>query len=215
MVVDEHNDFYKSVQGAVYSKDCKTLCLFPSNYTNDFDILDGTINIGEAAFASSHVEKVAFPSSIREIGENAFAECRSQGVILNNGLEIIGSKAFEGSSCFKEEVIEIPSSVNDIGQNAFNYGLGSAKTIVLPISLITIETNLLSNNWKLEECIIGANVKTIKKEFLLGNPLKSLRYTGSKEQWNTIELQNGWNILDKEKGLFVKQVICSDGVIDF
>ena len=216
IIVDKQNEFYKSVEGVVYSKDGKTLCVFPANYyKNEYEILGGTTKIDESAFSYSNIEKVVFSSTMKEVGAHAFVECRHAKIILNDGLEVIGPGAFETSRLYDEnnETIQIPDSVYEIGENAFNYGLAFTKSIILPSSLRIIESGLISNNLMLEECTIGINVTKIKKGFFLGCPMKTLHYLGKKEQWRAIELESDWNLIKKEENQYLNQIVCSDGLI--
>lgn len=54
---------------------------------------EGLEKIGIAAFSSSGLECVSFPSSTRKIGREAFAVCQQlHSVRLNEGLEVLGEK---------------------------------------------------------------------------------------------------------------------------
>lgn len=213
IIIDENNEYYKSVDGVVYSKNGNALCVSPHSYNKDYAILEGTVKINDRVFSGITIDSIVFPSTMKEIGVNVFTECNVKNILLNDGLEIIGDRAFEAVHTIS--IIQIPNSVYQIGEGAFNYGVGGAKTITLPSSLKVIETNVLSNNYYLEECIINTNVETIKKDAFLGSKKISLRYLGKIAQWNKIALETDWNLIDEMGNLYIKQVHCTDGTLDF
>lgn len=106
---------------------------------------EGVTTIGPGAFASSGVESVILPSTLREIRGTAFNRCKKlssitipkhvtkvdnytfqeceslRSVTLPNGIDTIGEKAFE--DCKNLRSIELPNSVKEIGKCAFR-GVG-------------------------------------------------------------------------------------------
>ncbi len=107
-------------------------------------IREGTVGIGEEAFAYSGISSVAIsdsvkyicdlafyycnnlasfnlPKSLISIGENAFARCRKFDcrLVIPDGTEIIGSAAFYASGNITD--VTIPDSVKYIGAAAFKH----------------------------------------------------------------------------------------------
>jgi len=76
-VVDEANSEFMSKNGVLFSKDEKTLRLYPRGSSNtSYAIPDGTQTIGEYAFEEcSHLENVAIPDSVNKLEWSAFRGC--------------------------------------------------------------------------------------------------------------------------------------------
>ncbi|MBQ1213081.1 MAG: leucine-rich repeat protein [Clostridia bacterium] len=59
---------YQSSNGIVFSKDEKTLVLFPSGRTGSYTVPDGVTKIADGAFDHSKLSEVILPASVTEIG---------------------------------------------------------------------------------------------------------------------------------------------------
>ena len=120
VTVDGGNTVYQSQDGCLYSKDGKTLYLYPKGKTGaEYTVPAETTRIEDYAFYSNNkLTSVTIPGSVQAIGEYAFGSCRFlASVTLGEGLTQIGSRAFIG--CSKLETITIPASVTVIRQNTF------------------------------------------------------------------------------------------------
>ena len=118
--VDPENKDLCSVDGVLYSKDRKTLVLFPKKYpAKEFEIPSGVTKIEERAFAGScELESVVVPGSVEIIENRAFASCRSlRSVVLSEGVASIGTSAFE--ACYALTSVKLPKSLKKIGDKAF------------------------------------------------------------------------------------------------
>lgn len=75
--VSEENPKYKSINGALYSKDGKTLIAYPCGLES-VTIAEGVENIGYQSFMGNpHITSVSFPASVLSIGRYAFMNCSS------------------------------------------------------------------------------------------------------------------------------------------
>ena len=94
--VDSKNPNYTNKDGIVFSKDMKKLILCPSPKTGYVNIPSGVIAIGNSAFfLCSRLTGVTIPESVATIGENAFYGCSGlTEVTIPKGVKSIGSKAF-------------------------------------------------------------------------------------------------------------------------
>ncbi|MBQ9812878.1 MAG: leucine-rich repeat domain-containing protein [Thermoguttaceae bacterium] len=114
--VDEDNPYYRSIDGALYSKDGKTLIGVPARPgAEKFVVPDGVEVIGAYAFKShNRLKTVVFPKSVKAIGNGAFTSCSLlEKIELPKNVEKIGLYAF--SDCRKLERIAMPKSVKEIG----------------------------------------------------------------------------------------------------
>ena len=75
--VDSTNAYYTSIDGVLYSKDRKTLILYPKGRADIvFTIPDNVSTIGEYAFEDcTNLTFIVLPDSITSIGSNAFSWC--------------------------------------------------------------------------------------------------------------------------------------------
>ena len=95
--VDKANKSYKSIDSVLFTKDGKTLIVYPAGNA-------GTM--------------YTIPSGVTSIGDYAFWDCRSlTSTEIPNSVTSIGDFAFTG--CTNLTSIEIPSSVTSIGDSAF------------------------------------------------------------------------------------------------
>lgn len=138
--VDEANPYFTDIDGVLYSKDMKTMYLYPTyhishlqdtgvvpvGYYDDgkhvetFEVPEGVERIATGCFYKTWgIQQITLPSTIKELGEMAFFRCQSLKLInLPDGLKKIGSDAF--SYCFSMVgALYIPDTVEEIGHHAF------------------------------------------------------------------------------------------------
>ena len=112
--VDETNPAFAERDGALYTKDGKTLVQVPAVVT-EFVVPDGVTAIGSYAFSGcAHLRCVYFPAGgLTAIGYNAFSGCTQlKDVILPDGLTRIDMNVFNRCSALTE--VTIPASVTEV-----------------------------------------------------------------------------------------------------
>lgn len=149
--VEKGNKKYKSIKGALYSKDGKKLIYYPvAKKDTVFRIPNGVKEIGEmACLRQKYIKRLIMGSSVHEIGEYAFAWCDSlKRVSLNKKLKILNEGAFCNENWLAlslpvgiEEVeigslpvkeLEIPAGVKKIELDEELLGIGiRAKTLIV------------------------------------------------------------------------------------
>lgn len=136
--VDPENPRYKSVDGALLSKDGKTLYRYSSARPDaSFKIPDGVERVAKRAFVDARLETVEFPASLKAIEENAFANCDAlKSVTIPRGVVELGREAFEG--CDALQTVEIESVALSISPSCFE-GCVALSTVKLPSTLKRIE----------------------------------------------------------------------------
>ena len=120
--VDINNQYYKSIDGNLYTKDGTTLIQYAIGKNDTyFTIPNNVTSIGESAFDEcKKIENVEIPNSVTNIGACAFEWCLNlTNIIIPNSVTNIGACAFEG--CPNLANIIIPNSVTNIGDGAFYY----------------------------------------------------------------------------------------------
>ena len=152
VTVDPANPRYRDIDGVLFTKDGKTLLLYPARYGTAegadpavYTVPEGVERIATFAFLKIEVLRdLTLPSSLREIGDMAFFGCSrlggyaydaeadalvGTGFTLPDGLEVIGSDAF--SKCGSiAPAIYIPASVKEIEHHAF-FSCGGMKAVLL------------------------------------------------------------------------------------
>ena len=133
-------------------------------------IPDSVTSIRDSAFAwCESLTSVVIPDSVTSIGDWAFEGCSSlTSIVIPDSVTSIGSHAFEGCSSLTS--IVIGDSVTSIGYQAF-YGCSSLISVIIPDSVISI------GDWAFEGC----------------SSLTSIKYHGSKEEWNAISKGYDWD----------------------
>ena len=128
-------------------------------------IPDSVTSIDDYAFCScTGLTSVTIPDSVTSIGERAFYDCSSlTSVTIGNSVTSIGSYAFY--YCTSLTSVTIPDSVTSIGEWAF-YDCSSLTSITIPDSVASIG----------EGAFWGCS------------NLKNVYYTGSKEEWDNIDI---------------------------
>ena len=71
--VAEDNPYYRSIDGVLFDKDCKTLLVYPAKKSDrEYTVPDGVEDIGSAFGSSSLLEEVFLPASLKKIDGDAF-----------------------------------------------------------------------------------------------------------------------------------------------
>ena len=117
--VAEENTNYSSIAGVLFSKDEKTLMVYPGGKTGDYNIPEGVTSISSAAFYDcSNLKSINIPEGITNIEDYTFFRCSSlASATIPEGVTRIGRNAFYG--CSRLTLLTIPGTVTNIGDNAF------------------------------------------------------------------------------------------------
>lgn len=119
----DENPYYKTIDGALFTKDGTVLIKYPSSRTGHYDIPEGTITIASMAFQNCELSSVTIPSSMRQILPKAFADCNKLSTVeIRDGIKNlgIGRSTLLFYNCDNLKHIEIPSSVQMIAEQAFD-----------------------------------------------------------------------------------------------
>ena len=115
--VSAENKHLKSIDGILYSADCKTLLLCPLSLSNDYS-----------------PKVVSIPDEVEFISVNAFENCHYVVIDhLPKSLKRIGAYAFMGTKNMPEELV-VPEGVTGIGNLAL--ASSSIRKIILPSTLM-------------------------------------------------------------------------------
>lgn len=210
--VDKDNQYYKSIDGVLYSKDEKTLVFYPkANYGDERipKIHDGVENIAAYAFYNNtRIGRVEIPDSVINIGDHAFSECTNiVSIVLGEGVQTIGQFAFSG--CEDLVWLTLGSNIKRIEAGAFKGSFPEPKhSIYLPDGLTYIGDMAFSN------CLISGisipnTVTYIGSSAFSVTFFDTIGYRGTKAEWNKIAKGSSWF------GYGDMTVVCEDGRIKY
>lgn len=169
ILVDAKNPAYKSVDGALYSKDGTVLVKGPAN-AETFVVPDGVATIGDYAFfGAKYLTSIYFPEgSLTTIGAMAFEFCEGLTELL------------------------LPAGVTAIGYNAFS-GCTQLKDVILPDGLTRIDMNVFNRCSALTEVTIPASVTEVRGFSFMGcTALTDVYYTGTQAQWDAVRIDTSY-----------------------
>lgn len=161
-------------------------------------------SIGKGAFARKNgLNSIVIPNTVVLIAEGAFASNWGlTSIEIPASVVEIGTRAFEWAGNIAEVKFAANSQLKILGTSAFSHAKG-LKSIELPEGLTTIKNCAFADCNVLESVTIPASVTTIM-EHMFDNPsnptggcpmLKTVKYAGTKEQWDKINLAENNDIL--------------------
>ena len=149
--VDTNNQYYKSIDGNLYTKDGKTLIQYAiGKQATSFTVPDSVTSIGESAFWDcTSLTSITIPDSVTSIGDYAFYGCSSlTSVIIPDSVTSIGEGAF--TSCSSLTSIEVDTNnkyyksidgnlYTKDGKTLIQYAIGKeATSFTIPDSVTSI-----------------------------------------------------------------------------
>ncbi|MFI3229088.1 MAG: leucine-rich repeat protein [Bacillota bacterium] len=160
--VDEENENYCSVEGILYSKDCKELICYPNaidveynalgaliSPTKSVTIAEGVEVVTNQAFYNCYaVSEIIFSSTVKEIGGLAFLDCTSlESIIFNEGLEVIGENCFLGCTSANLTEVTLPSTIKELYDGAF-YGCKYLVTVNINVCQADLADIYFQSGWQ-------------------------------------------------------------------
>lgn len=107
--VHKDNPYYTSVDGALYTKDKKTLLVFPYQEYETYRLADTTEAIYTFAFADAKIKHIIVPENIKVIYDKAFVGSYAEKITFLGEPQYVGYKAF--SEYYLEEIVLPENSV--------------------------------------------------------------------------------------------------------
>ena len=154
------------------------------------EIPDSVESIDTFAFAlSTSLNRISLPDGLTSIENGLFSGCSAlTSVDIPDSVTTIGDQTFD--ECYSLLHVTIPNSVTNIGTIAFK-GSGLVD-ITLPSNLDSIASETFAACANLTSITIPTSVTYIGYDaFSYCTNLKTVNYTGSPEQWNTIGITSG------------------------
>lgn len=141
-IIFENNDYFKLSGGALFTKDGKTLILYPVGSENkSYTVPVGTENIGFGAFQNAkNLNSVLLPASLKTICESAFEGCESlEGIVIPNSVTEIGTNAF--NHCYSLTEVTLSESLSVI-DSIFQF-CHALERIHLPASISSVKNTFI------------------------------------------------------------------------
>ena len=137
-----NNQYYKAVDGAIYSADGKTLHYVSEAVEGEFTVAVGTQTVAPGAFIGTSVTDVTIPNTVSLVGECAFYgvdETLTKVTFEGNGFNdvTIGKYAFRDCEALGEIELEEGSRVAVLSEGAF-YGCASLTAFEVPATVTEI-----------------------------------------------------------------------------
>ena len=145
-------------------------------------------SIGNNAFSGcSGLTSITLPKGLMSIGDDVFGGCSGlTSIALPKGLMSIGDGVFDGCSGLTS--IDIPKGVTSIQWAVFS-GCSGLTSITIPEGVTKIEDIAFSGCSGLTSIDIPKGVTSIGNNAFEGcRSLKIVRYAGSKEQWDKLNV---------------------------
>lgn len=116
ITVEDGSQYYKDIDGILYTADGATLLKCPEHYFDPVAVPDGVRTIAEHAFQSSNITSVVLPNTLTEIGYIAFGYCKHlTKVTIPASVTTLGRSVFVG--CYYLNYARIESEV--VGEYMF------------------------------------------------------------------------------------------------
>ena len=143
--------------------------------------IPGKLLIQEGAFFEcTSLKKFDF-SKVSSIGKIAFYHCSSlESIVLPENVTAIGNSAFQG--CNGVTSLNIPGTVKSIGEEAF-CSCENLKELVVNEGVSSIGKQAFAGCKSLETITLPKSAAIGEKIFTDYKPIKTIRYTGTREEW--------------------------------
>ncbi len=126
--VDEDNPYYTSIDGALYTKDKKTLLLFPNKEVDTYTLADTTEAIYPGAFCGyGRIKKLIFPESYKYIYKDTFKGLSITHLTFLGDVQYLEKDALVNGCYFLEEI--------DLPENAVMLGIEDFRNLHMYLSL--------------------------------------------------------------------------------
>ena len=170
IIVDNSNQFYMSIDGVVYNKECSELVAYPAaSPTSSFTVPDSVRTIKSYAFKECvNLESVTLPDNVKQIGEYAFHDCRKLTKINLGKVCEIGHHAFQSCQQLRSADLDSMREVEDwtfhgcwelqhvkfgsmyiIGKSAFSE-CGKIENLIFPETVKIIGDHAFSGHHSIE-----------------------------------------------------------------
>ena len=185
---NDENEYYKVINGMLFSGDGSELIIYPPKGKKNISIPKGTFSIGERAFSYSKIENVSFPESLQVVSKEAFYDCYNlKEIDAPKGLTFIGDSAFSGCTSLKN--MTLSDGLTEIGKRAF-YNAPIDGDIILPESVKSVgdsafwQNNMTDN--QIRRVYIGKTVLSIGNNAFAGRLISEYKVSDENLHYKSV-----------------------------
>ncbi len=200
ITVDKNNNYFCSVSGCLYNKDCSELIRVPER-KNSIDIPESVTSIWDYALSGcSSLTSINIPDGVTSIGEYAFSNCSSlTSINIPDGVTSIATRAF--LSCTSLTSINIPNGVTLIGWAAFG-NCSSLTSINIPESVTSIDYTAFSGCSNLETIYdFNPEPQSLGGSYVFGGVPSAATIYVPKQSVNRYLVTPGWDYFSDFRAL--------------
>ena len=152
ITVDKDNSVLKDIDGVLFDKNGDKLIAYPNMRAANYDIPEGTVEIGAASFfMCNKIKTINFPSTLKKIGMLAFGHCiKMHEVTVPDNITDLGDFSFY--NCTGLEKATIKANITELKRYMFSR-CTALKNVVLPSTIEVIQT------WAFGSCAAIKNIK--------------------------------------------------------
>ena len=164
------------------------------------------VAISDDAFRSIHeryAKKIVFPDTITYIGDNAFSGITNVTLVFSGKISYIGEEAFKNNASLSK--ITLSEGFEKIPYCAF-MGCTQLKTIDIPEKVTLIEENAFEDCENLTTIVLPSTLTTVESAAFSGcDGIKSVFFRGSVQQFDSLDIARGNDILENAKIYFYSE----------
>ena len=173
--VAEGNEQYVSVDGVLFTKDCRTLMHYPEGKSADtYEIPQGTETVLHTAFGSAKIRRIVIPASVQKMSETVLSYVAGlQQIEVEEGSPLFISRdgilcSGDGKTilCYpdgrpQENLTpgDFPDGIECIGEAAFVSC--AARTVTLPDTVRQVRRRAFSESKALQTVVLPVSVEEI------------------------------------------------------
>ncbi|MBQ7203799.1 MAG: leucine-rich repeat domain-containing protein [Eubacterium sp.] len=173
-----------------------SICLSENITKLEYNTFENCINL----------KSITLPNSVTSIGSDAFANCTNlESVFISKNVSDIAGNSFYKCENLSSIIVDSENSVYDSRDNcnalietSTNRLITGSLNTVIPDGITTIDSGAFFNLKKLTSINIPCSVTIIEGHAFGNTNLKSVYYTGSKEDWDKIQIDNYHGDLGKD-----------------
>lgn len=170
ITVSSENEYYKSADGALFSKDMTRMYRFPQGRNETgYTLPSSVVSVEQRAFSfCSNLRIIVLPDHLNRIGDNAFEYCRFDSLAIPESVTEIGDHAFD--NCSNLTSVTIPEKVSKVGSQAFNYCY-NLKSVICRNKDLIFAPDVFSNCSKLDGNIVyDVDIRAVTEMARQGDP---------------------------------------------
>lgn len=147
--LDPDNPYMQFVEGAIYSKDMRTLIAVSDSNRKSFTVADGVKEIGECVFFYfRNLEYVSLPDSLSHIGTKAFTDCAClRELRLSNRFEVIEARALDRCPNLQTLYLDTPIPPLLEGYKPHWRFAGESKNLVVKVPVGSLNAYKSADGW--------------------------------------------------------------------